>query len=371
MKALKKLALVTAIAAAPFTANALEALDDEFLGEVSGQEGITIDKTYFNTIEEFQYVDADGDGSGTAGKIKITDIEIGQFTGANFGIVDPSGAAGLTAVSEVGQMIDATANGVLITAANIGQEAVHGAGEAAAAAAKGIALDASGNVAGLAAASGNNQFTAYANGKDISIGGIEFGNSAGALNSIGSVKILNASNFATSGRIMTLVNKYGVAGGDFATSPQAQALYFNNANDWVRNETLISSKASGTGVIIEAEGGISAQAVFYSDTDDGGNVGIVGLNQFRIVATDSRSAAQDLATGTHIRGAYTKTELDVVGGKLQLKQTKDSSTVLNAIIIAADADLATAINTNGGAYSIGGIAILGNHWEGTTSIYAH
>ena len=63
MKSLKKIALATAVASAPFAVNALEALDDEFLGDVTGQEGITIDKTYMNTIEEFQYVDGDGDGS--------------------------------------------------------------------------------------------------------------------------------------------------------------------------------------------------------------------------------------------------------------------------------------------------------------------
>ena len=44
MKGLKKIALATAVAAAPFAANAdLKALDDSAMGNVTGQAGVTIE----------------------------------------------------------------------------------------------------------------------------------------------------------------------------------------------------------------------------------------------------------------------------------------------------------------------------------------
>jgi len=369
MKSLKKLALATAIASAPFAANALEALDDEFLGDVTGQEGITIDREYMNTIEEFQYVDADGDGSGVAGKVAVKDIKIGNWAAANLGTVNATSTFVLGQVLETGQTIDATANGVLIGAADIGVAAVadtnaHAAFQASAAA---VALGTTSSGNDITFGGVTKTFTAFADGKDISIGGIEFGNAAGSMNSIGEARLLNVSNYATAGRILTLVSKYGVG-----TGAQKVGLFANNANTFIERETLVSSKASGTGVVIEAEGGMSAQAAFYSDTDvGGGSVGVIGINQFRIVSTNARSADQDLATGTFIRGALTKTTIDVEGGKLVLDQKKQSSTVINSIFVAGAADLNTAVNTNGGAFSLGGIAILGNTWEGKTSIYAH
>ena len=44
MKGLKKIALVTAIAAAPFAAHAdLKAMDDSAMGNITGQAGVTIE----------------------------------------------------------------------------------------------------------------------------------------------------------------------------------------------------------------------------------------------------------------------------------------------------------------------------------------
>ncbi|MFN2361305.1 MAG: DUF6160 family protein, partial [Marinobacter sp.] len=44
MKGLKKLALATAVAAAPFAAHAeLQAMDDSTMGDVTGQAGVTIE----------------------------------------------------------------------------------------------------------------------------------------------------------------------------------------------------------------------------------------------------------------------------------------------------------------------------------------
>ncbi len=58
MKGLKKIALVAAVAAAPFAANAeLQALNDATMGTVTGQNGITIDLSANVTIGEIAYED--------------------------------------------------------------------------------------------------------------------------------------------------------------------------------------------------------------------------------------------------------------------------------------------------------------------------
>jgi len=394
MKGLNKLA--TAIASAPFTANSLEALDDEFLGDVTGQEGITIDRTYMNTIEEFQYVDSDGDGSGTEGKIRVTDIEIGDFANS-YGIasaIDDTGTLGQ--ITESGQMIDATANGVLITAANVGTEAatlfnnstdqfgIVGIGAVGAYQDDILETDSSGSISALSTlvASGlisseAAELKAFGNGKDIRIGGIEIGNENGDLNSIGTATIINAGNYATSGRILTLIDKYSVAGGAVGVTTdasgnitglnQAGNLFVNNANTFIERQTLISSKSDGTtGVVIESEGGMSAQALYYTDTDTSSNnsIGVYGLNVFRIASSDELGDNADNASGTYIRGSYSYMEIDVEDGKLVLSnQIKESNMVANSIFIG---DVETYSDG-----SLGGIAILGNRWEGSTSIYAH
>jgi len=113
MKRIKKIVAITTLTILPITTFALEAMEDDAMEEVSGQEGITIDQSYGNTIEQFQYIDGDGDGSGeTAGQISVTDIQIG----------DLSNAACLTDCA-VGQQIDATDNGVIIGNPNIGPAA--------------------------------------------------------------------------------------------------------------------------------------------------------------------------------------------------------------------------------------------------------
>lgn len=60
MKGLKKLALVTAVAAAPFAQAEMTAMDDALLGEMTGQAGITIDVDLDMTIDAIKYVDQDG-----------------------------------------------------------------------------------------------------------------------------------------------------------------------------------------------------------------------------------------------------------------------------------------------------------------------
>ena len=76
MKGLKKLALVSAIAAVSAGAQAeLKALDDSAMGELTGQAGLTIDIETKWSISEFMYKDA--------GSVLITGIEMGGVENAD------------------------------------------------------------------------------------------------------------------------------------------------------------------------------------------------------------------------------------------------------------------------------------------------
>jgi len=70
MKGLKKIALATAVAAAPFAANAdLKALDDSAMGNVTGQAGVTIELETKVSIGQFKYTDE--------GSFAVNDIVLG------------------------------------------------------------------------------------------------------------------------------------------------------------------------------------------------------------------------------------------------------------------------------------------------------
>ncbi|WP_029653358.1 DUF6160 family protein [Marinobacter daepoensis] len=73
MKGLKKIALATAVAAAPFAAQAdLKALDDTTMGNVTGQAGVSIELETEVSIGEFRYTDE--------GYLSVSDIWIGGGT---------------------------------------------------------------------------------------------------------------------------------------------------------------------------------------------------------------------------------------------------------------------------------------------------
>ena len=564
MRALKKLALATAIASAPFAANALEALDDEFLGDVTGQEGISIDKSYTNTIEEFQYIDGDGDGSSgaAAGKVKITDIRVGNYSNRR-DMIDLDGSGTdftLGEVMENNLRVDATENGVLITGADIGFEsntvtntgwlaaspavqAVLGGASGATAAAQAAALttasyfdnagvpqgalpgmtpgalidgsplsDATGqmifqvdaSMTGTAAITGNDLTTSTAgqvglgalapaagtfvsandylvmqtntaiidggsaaingalvgaliaqpngindpaaaaaflgnpanagavagltnamagsiidaaggtggvggpmdpdgdgqlgltlggflttadsaagiaagtalrseaaalrgraNGKDTFIGGIEIGNAAGASNSIGSLMVIDQTNYAPSSSILVMTTKFGIGANNIV------ALLNNNANKFIEGQMRISSKNSGTGVNITTEASQGAGAIVYTDTDGtGGNqIGLIGLSQFRLTTQDDIDGVMDNANGTYFRGVRSGFDLDVEDGKVVLSnQFSEGNTMINKIFIG---DLSNAAKFSGASDVVGSIAIIGNRWNGSTSLYAH
>jgi len=70
MKGLKKIALATAVAAAPFAAQAeLQAMDDSMMGNVTGQAGVTIELETQVSIGQFTYTDE--------GTFAVKDIQLG------------------------------------------------------------------------------------------------------------------------------------------------------------------------------------------------------------------------------------------------------------------------------------------------------
>ncbi|MCK7550051.1 MULTISPECIES: DUF6160 family protein [Marinobacter] len=70
MKGLKKIALATAVAAAPFAAHAdLKAMDDSAMGNITGQAGVTIELETKVSIGQFKYTDE--------GSFAVNDIILG------------------------------------------------------------------------------------------------------------------------------------------------------------------------------------------------------------------------------------------------------------------------------------------------------
>ncbi len=85
MKAFKKLALVTAIAAAPFAQAELTSIDDAALSNMTGQAGISLEVDAQISIGAVVYTDTDGLGNG-AGSIALNNIVLGGSNGTG-GIV--------------------------------------------------------------------------------------------------------------------------------------------------------------------------------------------------------------------------------------------------------------------------------------------
>jgi len=125
MKGLKKLALATAVAAAPFAHADLVAMDDSALSEMTGQAGVTIDVDLQMEIENIIYVDRDGnngvDGE-DKGAITMSGIKMGEIDAAGDlvgtaqirGItIDADGEQGLVIGLE--QIGDTSGNGIDIT----------------------------------------------------------------------------------------------------------------------------------------------------------------------------------------------------------------------------------------------------------------
>jgi len=94
MKGLKKIALVSAIAAAPFAAHAdLKAMDDSAMGNITGQAGVTIELETRVAIGEFTYTDE--------GTFAVSGIDLGGAT-----VSASDSAADYAAATGAGGLLD-------------------------------------------------------------------------------------------------------------------------------------------------------------------------------------------------------------------------------------------------------------------------
>jgi len=354
-----RLLAAISLAGCSLSVSALEALEDEVLSHVTGQEGITIDQTFKNDIEEFLYVDSDGDGSSGSGRIALVDIKIGNFTGVDQ-LDNTATTNGMLSIT--GKKIDAASDGVIITTGHIGSQGdvlVNDAGQNAYLTNLGVTTDASGVLASGAI------LRNLADGEDITIADIEIGKADGTGNaSIGSLHLVNRSNYYSTMGAVIANAKFGFGLDELA------------ANRFSDRVMKISSKSSGTGAHILTEqgslldqGNVGLQTVYYEDTDGGvgGNqVGVIDWMTFRRV-NDGDDYNDKTNSGDEIRGALWEYDIDVEDGKLVLSnELKLNSVIVNKIFIG---DVSDAINNNIGV--LGGISIMNSRWEGSTSYYAH
>lgn len=307
MKGLKKLALVTAVAAAPFAQAEMTAMDDALLGEMTGQAGITIDVDLQMTIDAIKYVDSDGnslssDGSAaTQGAITMKSIQMGQIdtaTGLLTGAaqirgvtIDADGTDGLViGLSQIGQgavRTDAVnqAQGIDISVGAI----IIGDGFAE----KSIAEAAVGIQAELASGtpfSGDPVQWYKDNVKDndalagafaTAIGGgdqaaaIDAVKGAAGLGNIGGVVIEDFTNFVSDEFVGAYDNRFDMALGTVA-------------GNFVRGEIVIN----GTGNALQGTSGLNIQAKMggimgkMAWVDDGGQFGVKDMAFFDGVDTD-------------------------------------------------------------------------------------
>jgi len=167
MKGLKKLALATAVAAAPFAQAELTAMDDALLEEMTGQAGITIDVDLQMTIDAIKYVDEDGIDS-----VAMDLNGDGLFDGPDEAAVTTGVQGAITAKSiQVGSF---DTNGVLAGAAQI----------------RGVTIDADGTQ-GLTIGLGKIGDT-NGNGVDVSVAAILINNGNANLNNYEAVQTANA-----------------------------------------------------------------------------------------------------------------------------------------------------------------------------------
>lgn len=76
MKGLNKLALATAVAAAPFATQAMEPMSDKAMGETTGQAGVTIELDTNLSMDQIAYSQGENTGS-----FLVNDVEIGGIGG--------------------------------------------------------------------------------------------------------------------------------------------------------------------------------------------------------------------------------------------------------------------------------------------------
>ena len=81
MKGLNKLALATAVAAAPFATQAMEPMSDDAMGNTTGQAGVTIELDTQVSIDRIDYSQGDATGS-----FLIDGVDVGGIDGVSEGL---------------------------------------------------------------------------------------------------------------------------------------------------------------------------------------------------------------------------------------------------------------------------------------------
>lgn len=115
MKGLKKLALATAVAAAPFAQAEMTAMDDALLGEMTGQAGVTIELSANVSVGSFVYTDTDGYVPHSLFELENTDTGAAAAAGTfSMNNIVLGGAGGTGALDDIKIDIDVDANDGLV-----------------------------------------------------------------------------------------------------------------------------------------------------------------------------------------------------------------------------------------------------------------
>lgn len=248
MKGLKKLALATAVAAAPFAQAEMTAMDDALLGEMTGQAGITIDVELEMTIGNIKYVDQSGQHTfvAAAGGAGTGDYDADGTYNPGAGDYDKAdGTQGAITISDI-KMGEINAAGDLVGTAQI----------------RGITIDADGNnglVIGIEQIGDR-----LGNGIDISVDSVTIGDGAGQLS------VYNAKQTQIGTEVATLT----AVGATFEGDPAGAANFLSDPNN-AGNTEYDTAQANIVAAMQAA--GISAKS---------GNIGGFVIENFRNYVQD-------------------------------------------------------------------------------------
>ncbi|MEH6344084.1 MAG: DUF6160 family protein [Bermanella sp.] len=300
MKGFQKLALVTAIAAAPFAAQAeLKAMDDALLSEMTGQAGVTIDVDLQMTIENIVYVDSDGSGATT-----LVSAATGQYDTNGDAAVD--GGFDSSGVAEaVTQDVFGTKGAVTISDLKMGSLDASGA-LIGAASIKGVTIDVDGTD-GLVIGIGQIGDTS-GNGIDISVASITVGNGGGQL------AVLAAKTTAAGTEIPGLIAATATTGVTDAASGAAYLADPSNSGDgfWDAAVGNITTAAQNAGLAAQSGniGGLVIENFKNYVEDDT----VATYNDLFGMAIMDSSGVVDGVTGVSAgAGRYIQAEIKIAG----------------------------------------------------------
>ena len=344
MKGLKKLALVTAVAAAPFDQAELTAMDDALLGEMTGPAGITIDVDLDMTIDAIKYVDTDGNAGGSAvqGAITMKGLTIDNDGAAARirGItIDADGTDGLVIGlneigDELGNGIDITVDAVLINDGSANLQSVNAVNNA--------------NTTGFNVLAGGYDYVDYATGVVTTEVDTAVTAAAGAGVAADDTAAVNAGYPSFAAMVAAAAGGDTNAAAEITGNPGTSAAYAQAAG------TLADAQAaSAVGDVIAAAGG--------------GNIGGFKIENFRNYIQDSLvgeyngvfdMALQDSTgdlTGAGAAGRFVRGEI-VINGTGTYNPAGSTGGLRISGQFGGAIDKAAWVDNNGGEF---GIADLG------------